>query len=315
MSNATDINNALSMFAGWGPTYSALTAAKKSQIDTWRLSGLRQVYSPPVIGNQKIAHEWSFLKPIVTIDTSAPYSTGTVAVASGVVTLTGGTFPSWAANGDLVVASQTLEVSTRDSSTQVTLVDTSITVSSGASYSLVCPRYSLPSGFAGMVGPLSFRPGESDGVRDLEYVGEYLIRRERSFDDSTNRPRVFSLRPMTLGTYKLILYPVPDAVYGLLGKARINPGDNLVGGDDYFELFLESCLAVAENRSRESAGVHSSKFRELLTAAISLDQSQCVSEYLGVDVDRSDRPRPNYLSDYDNGSLVPYGGYQLLDNR
>jgi len=45
--------------------------------------GLQRVYS---------AHEWSFFRPVAEVTTTAPYTTGTVAVAAGVVTLTGGTF-------------------------------------------------------------------------------------------------------------------------------------------------------------------------------------------------------------------------------
>lgn len=54
--------------------------------------GLRAVYYPG-------SYIWSFLRPIVYINTVAPYATGTIIIdASGNVTLTGGTFPSNAAS-------------------------------------------------------------------------------------------------------------------------------------------------------------------------------------------------------------------------
>lgn len=66
--------------------------------------------------------------------TGITYNTGTVTVASGVVTLASGTFPNWAASGSVVVGSDTYTVNTRDSDTQVTLDDLTVNVGAGASY-------------------------------------------------------------------------------------------------------------------------------------------------------------------------------------
>lgn len=66
------------------------------------------------------------------------YSTGTVAVASGVVTLTGGSFPSYGTNAvysrRFYLGSNIYAVATLNSATQLTLVDTSVNASSGTSY-------------------------------------------------------------------------------------------------------------------------------------------------------------------------------------
>jgi hypothetical protein len=64
------------------------------------------------------------------------YHAGTVAIASGVVTLTGGAFPSWAGQAVLQIGDDGYTVDTRDNGTQVTLDDTSINVPAGRPYAL-----------------------------------------------------------------------------------------------------------------------------------------------------------------------------------
>ena len=64
------------------------------------------------------------------------YSTGTVTVTAGVVTLSGGTWPAAAASGYLVVNGLQYVVSTRDNDTQLTLTDVSVTAAAGSIYQL-----------------------------------------------------------------------------------------------------------------------------------------------------------------------------------
>ncbi|MHC4705416.1 MAG: hypothetical protein ACYTFQ_33145 [Planctomycetota bacterium] len=71
---------------------SGYTSDQTTDIEECIKDGLHDVYT---------AHPWSFFRPVKEITTTAPYSTGTITVASGVVTLTSGTFPSWAAVGIL----------------------------------------------------------------------------------------------------------------------------------------------------------------------------------------------------------------------
>jgi len=107
---------------------------QQSDIGDCLNDGLRRVYA---------AHNWSFLRPLADVVTTAPYATGTVTIASGVVTLTGGTFPSWAASGVLKVSNRYYSVASRGSDTQITLDDTSVTVASAASFQLAQPEIAL----------------------------------------------------------------------------------------------------------------------------------------------------------------------------
>ena len=63
-----------------------------------------------------------------------PYSTGTVTVSSGVVTLDSGVFPSWAARGYFKVNGLTYTVSVRTDNTHITLDDLTVTASGGTAY-------------------------------------------------------------------------------------------------------------------------------------------------------------------------------------
>lgn len=76
------------------------------------------------------------------------YNTGTVSINDGSTTLTlsGGTFPSWAASGEVALNGRYYKVTSRDSDTQLTLT-TAYQGSanlSGATYDLVQHAYSLP---------------------------------------------------------------------------------------------------------------------------------------------------------------------------
>jgi hypothetical protein len=73
---------------------------------------------------------------IMVSPTITPYNTGTIAIVNGVVTLTGGTWPSGAADDRLLVNGETYDVATRDSGTQLTLGDLTVNVGGGTSYSL-----------------------------------------------------------------------------------------------------------------------------------------------------------------------------------
>jgi hypothetical protein len=73
---------------------------------------------------------------IMVTPTSTPYTTGTVTIAAGIVTLAGGTWPTWAGNARLTVSGTVYVISTRDSNTQLTLTNLAVNVGAGATFSL-----------------------------------------------------------------------------------------------------------------------------------------------------------------------------------
>lgn len=70
----------------------------------------------------------------LTIWQADEYTTGTITVASGVVTLSGGTFPTWVAGRTLETNGTSYVIASRDSDTQCTLTDLDATVGAGTKY-------------------------------------------------------------------------------------------------------------------------------------------------------------------------------------
>jgi hypothetical protein len=103
------------------------------------------------IPGETAPHIWSFMSQVGKLTIRAPYSTGTVTIVAGVATLAGGTWPSWAAAGDLIVSGVRYSVNTRDSNSQITLNDTSVTASAGTSYELIQFYYELASDFGSLI--------------------------------------------------------------------------------------------------------------------------------------------------------------------
>lgn len=159
------------------------------------------------------AHPWGYLEEHQRIVTNAPYTTGTLAITNGstTVTLSGGTFPSWAAHGELVVSGDApaYPVASRDSDTQLTLVtafqETTVTA---ASYSLHRLAYDLAA---------DFREGVQVYQEDnqaLEYISpNEWLRRHRSDPASDGDPVAYTIMGSAETDQRMAVrfYPAPDA--------------------------------------------------------------------------------------------------------
>lgn len=254
--------------------------------------GLHDVYT---------AHNWSFFSPIAEVTTTAPYTTGTVTVASGVVTLTTGTFPSWAAVGVLKIAENYYDINTRDSNTQVTLEDVTVTVVAASTYVLSRPEYDLPTGFEAIAGDsnLHYEPGKSNFYPPVRQRHDSQIRAmQQDYASDEDRPIYYSVRTVefdpTVGSRKRIaFYPTPDAAYVLKVPMILRPtmidATNLypVGGETLAQVITEACLAAAERNLDEMEGRHSKRFNELLPLAIKADMEKSSPTSLGRDGSRT----------------------------
>jgi hypothetical protein len=91
---------------------------------------------------------WPWLHTAGRIAFHASYNTGSIAVTNGsaVVTLTSGTWPTWAASGEVCINGLWQTILTRDSGTRLTLVNAwGEATASGLSYVIAQHSYSLPS--------------------------------------------------------------------------------------------------------------------------------------------------------------------------
>lgn len=279
-------------------------------------SGLRQFYYPMVLG-EKYGHDWSFLRPTTTLTTSAPYSTGTLTIVAGVCTLAGGTFPSWAADGELIVDGETYTVSTRDSGSQITLDDTSVAASAGETYQLIRPIITLPDDFGGLISPLTWQPGQANWTT-LKQISEFGVRDRRQYSDVVEAPCRFAIRPKTLTAatgqrFEMMFDPAPDAAYIFTYTYRVRPNtlgsaEYPYGGAEHSETVLASCLAAAESLRLGQRGDRYQYFLERLQASISYDRMIGAPPSLGMDCD----PDGLFSDDYriGGGAIVP-DGYSL----
>lgn len=256
--------------------------------------GLNKFYMPTgaQLGS---SHQWSFLRVLRKITTSATYSTGTVTVASGVVTFaSAGTLPEWTLNGKFTVGGQTYDIATVDTPSQITLTDTTATAVAGTTYTLSRPIYELPSDFAGIDGPITFLPGSGFWNEKIVIGAEYDIRRERSLWDIFSTPTHAAIRPKNIDQarttrFEIQFYPTPDQAYELEYIMRVR-WDNIVegefppGGTEHAETMLAACLSVAEG----GMGPSSEYFMQLLASSLDLDMSEHSPDSLGENRDRSD---------------------------
>jgi hypothetical protein len=271
--------------------YYGVAAGDLSAVVDRRLrDGLRRFY---------MAHDWKFLRPRATLSTVAPYSTGTIEVAAGVVTLTTGTWPSWAALGVVIVDNISYQISTRDSDSQVTLEDTSVTIASGTTYELVQVYYNLPDSFSGeLLGPLTYHPGLNESYIPVEVVDERLLRLNRQFTDTTAAPWKAALLPKTFDPtagerWQITFFPLPDEVYQFTYRYRIHP-DKITttnkypwGGMLHGETIRLAVLAAAELDRQDGAGHYTQLFEQSLQRSIMRDNDNS-PDSMGIITDPSE---------------------------
>lgn len=265
--------------------WTGFSTDQTTDIETCIQDGLNDVYT---------AYSWSFFRPVKTITTTAPYATGTITIASGVVTLVGGTFPSWAAVGVLKLDNDYYDVNTRDGNTQLTLDDTSVTQATAHAYELGRPEYDLPTAFEAIEGDLCYEPGQSDFYPPVTQKDDGEIRRLCQDDPYHDRPIYYGIRTVefdpTVGSRRrLALYPTPDAAYVLKARMRLRwtmideVNQYPVGAEAISQLILEACLAAAERNYDDEETIHTKRFQELLPLAIQADMEMTSPTTLGSD--------------------------------
>jgi hypothetical protein len=252
--------------------------------------GLRRVYA---------SHDWSFFKPLVDVTTTAPYATGTITIASGVVTLVGGTFPSWAANSILRVNNKYYSVASRLSNSQISLDDITVTVSSASAYQIARTDIPMDIAFDSVANDsdLTYYPGPDQWFPSVCNRHDATIRKLETTNPEFGRPAYYSVRtdrfdPNVGSRKSLAFYPAPDAAYVLRVPMILRPVDLSdanpypIGGEMLSQVFLEACLAAAEHNYEEREHVHEKRYLEMIALAIRNDQDRSSPTSLGQDMPR-----------------------------
>lgn len=120
-----------------------------------KAASLQRLAVAAVYRNLPLLHPWTYYRRRKQVVTNAPYGEGTIAydATTLAVTLSGGTWPTWAASGSIIINSKVYKVDTRDSGTQLTLSSTrspAIDVDAGTGYQLYQSEYALPADFSRM---------------------------------------------------------------------------------------------------------------------------------------------------------------------
>lgn len=277
----TKLREEVVQLIGGGRDYSVLSADTQAMVTEIIDSGYRRFLFPTL---PKGTHFWSFLRPRASMTLNAAYSTGTVTVVAGVVTLASGTFPSWAAAGVVTISNISYEVSTRDSDTQVTLTDTSVAESAGTSYVLDQRDYDLPDDFGGMTseGNVVYADATHANKTIKIVAEEALVRMRVERFASAAPPFLAAIRHKTTdGTAgqrsQLLLYPAPESAHELFYRYDVLPNRLTeaapypYGGATYAELLKLACLATAEEYADGVQGMRSQSFQRELGAAVQAD--------------------------------------------
>lgn len=143
--------------------------------------------------------------------------------------------------------------------------------------------YDLPDDFGTLVGGFHYAPDEQYAMIAHIPVARILEMRARS--DYSGFPMFVGTR-FKAGTFTVgqrqeaLFYPEPDASWTLHYEYDAYTGaltDTLLyplGGMELSELYLESCLAVAEQRISQEASIHTQAFQSLVRDAIMRDRKR-----------------------------------------
>lgn len=158
-------------------------------------------------------HRWSLYLRQGRITTSAPYSTGTISYAATTnqVTLTGGTWPTWAARGVIRLDNVPYDVEERVSGTVIQLTiahHPAANISSGAAYQIFQEIYQLPTDFMAMDDIQKL----NSGIQLVQVPAREWLKRYRLMHTPAES-NIFSILgdPDYLGSLAVVFSPPPHA--------------------------------------------------------------------------------------------------------
>lgn len=276
-------------------------------------AGYRQFLHPPILPNDRMAHEWSFLRPLGTLSlwgdvsgtlTGAPsYSSSTgrstiTATASKFYeTMVGKTFTFDTSGTEYTIASYT-------SATVITVTGDASAEASGDTFVVTADGdYQMPDNFGGLDGDLYYAQ-DDNAYCPIRLTSEGVILNHRLREQiditATGKPTLAAIVPINSTTssegqrWNLMIWTAPAAGEVLTVTFRYHALQNALsltrpfalGGAAHFETLLASCLSVAEQFLNDTAGVCTNRFYERLSASISHDRTRNMPMTFGYNGDR-----------------------------
>lgn len=282
-------------------------AAKLAEVMSIIQSGVRRVYYPLPAGQAAVGHEWSWLRPTATLTLQQAVSGA----------LTRGSFTA----GDSITQTTTLARATyvSDDGSEMTLYgvsgiadgtstwypsdDDDDTTNAWTPTEIAdTSKYDLPDDFGRLVGGLNFSPNAYR--RAIEVVPIAQILEMRAINAVTSYPLYAAVRYKESDgssgqRQEILFFPQPDQAFVLHYEYEAYSGalsDSYpypLGGMQLAELYIESCLAVAESRLNDEIGNHTAQYQALLADAIVRDGRRDARSYgqMGHVEEFSDRYR------------------------
>ena len=172
---------------------------------------------------------------------------------------------------------------------------TTLTVTAGVA------DYDLPDDLGRLSGDLHYAADQRRPPVILVSLGTLLSM--RSHEERSDAPAFMATRfkasdGSTGSRQEVLLYPEPDVEYVLTYEYDAYSGKLTdeypypLGGMSLAELFLESCLAVAEQRVNDEVGSHTAIFQALLVDAIARDRKHGARYFGPMGHRESDSRRP-----------------------
>lgn len=280
-----EIQAEVGFFLGYGRTLANWSATQDAEVAICVQSGVRRVYYPPGAGG----YEWSFLRP-----TSALYlgASGTDGVLSS-GTFDSATFANWTAQGittadQVYITAPAAEVGTYDiTSVAAGAITLTQTPDDATDLTFSIRRnpanYDLSDNFGRLVGDLHF--AADTNYPAITIVSLAFIEELRARSDQTDTPCYAAIRyKSSTGAdgqrQEILFWPRPTVYFPLTYSYEAYSGELSdtypypLGGMQLSELYVESCLAVAEQRSTGEIGIHMQLYEVLLSDAIARDRKR-----------------------------------------
>jgi hypothetical protein len=323
----TEIETEVARYLAFDRTVGNWTANQVLDLAAITKRGARQFYFPPPTIPNEPAHRWSFLRPQSTLTiwddvvAADAVTVSTAVYADPVTTITASSGIFYESMEEKTMGfdenSNTFVIDEYVSSTVVKVTGdasgetgNTITIDSG-------DLFTLPWNYGGMAGDGKFTYDVDENTLSyIDLTSDARIRTLRQRDVSTGIPWLAAIVPMTTdGTqgqrWQAMFHQPPNEVFVLHYRYYLLP-DALVdttleypyGSVQHSETLLESCLAMAEVREKNSAQVHhQNRFALLLQSSIDHDKS--LSETVQL---------YGYNGDGSDGVAGGYGRHDYYDN-
>lgn len=185
--------------------------------DATRLGRLARRAVDTVYRDLPYKHNWKYYQRRATFATVASYATGTIffdytgGSSERLITLSSGTFPSWAKFGRIVIADIHYRIATNPSTTTLTLYEEDNPgedVAAGTSYTLYRNEYPLPADFRRGMRIYDTTDEQEIPLTDFVNTQRIMI----GVDDSPDTPRRASIRNTGdyMGVWSIEFSPPPS---------------------------------------------------------------------------------------------------------